>query len=176
MVLCRLLFILCVFYGGRIRAEDQDLLSVLSSTPSLATFTSLLSTHPSLVHTTEAGSVTILAPANEAFESFFALQTTETNYTSWYQIEALLSYHILHGVHTRGFVTKTPKFLHSCLNDPLFANVSDGQVVEAVLENGIPVYKGAVNSEARHVDGESDLLLLTGVVHIIDTVLVSMLM
>jgi uncharacterized surface protein with fasciclin (FAS1) repeats len=60
------------------------------------------------------------------------------------------------------------------LTDERYSNVSGGQVVEVTLdEEGACVFRAAVNCEARYVDGEDDLVFLGGVVHVIDTVLVS---
>jgi uncharacterized surface protein with fasciclin (FAS1) repeats len=160
------------FLLGHTLAIGQDVLSVLSSRASLLAFTTLISTHPNLVHIAEAGNFTILAPTNQAFDLFFTLQTPVTNYSTWDQTEVLLSYHILQGVHTRGFVTAIPQFLYTSLKDPRYTNVTGGQTIQAVLRNDQAVFRGAVNSEAGHVDGEADIVLPGGVIHVIDTVLV----
>lgn len=170
----RIILTILLVLSGLVFTAGQDLLSVLSVHGTLSEFTSLISTHPNLVHAAEEGNVTILAPTNQAFDTFFASQTQATNYSSWDQIEALLSYHVLRGVHTRGFVTKEPQFLHTFLQNLQFTNVSGGQVAVAILdEDVVPVFRAAVDCSARHVEGEGDLVFLGGVVHIIDAVLVS---
>ena len=170
----RRLGLACAFWVLSLAVDELDFLSALKLRRGLSEFSSLISTHPVLVHAVDAGNVTVLAPTNEAFDFFFRSQTGAANYSMWDEIEALLSYHIVKGVHSRGFVTQEPEFLHTFLTYSRYSNVSDGQVVGVALnEDGACVFRAAVNCEARRVANESDLVFLGGVVRVIDTVLVS---
>jgi uncharacterized surface protein with fasciclin (FAS1) repeats len=153
--------------------DDLDFLSVLQQRRSLRKFASLISTHSALLGNITAGNVTVLASTNEAFGAYFSSQAETDNEILWDDVDALLSYHIVHGVHSRGFVDQEPEFLHTLLTDPRYNNVTGGQVVEiARNDEDECVFRAAVNCEAKHVEGEADLVFLGGVVHVIDTVLV----
>jgi uncharacterized surface protein with fasciclin (FAS1) repeats len=164
--------LVAVLFLGPIIAADEDLLTALSEHSSLTKFTSLISNYSSLLATAEAGDMTILAPTDEAFDTFFSDATTATNFSSYDEVEALLSYHILRGVHSQASISSTPSFIPTLLTNSSYANVTGGQVVEAVIDNSVMTFISAVNCISKVVGPTNDIIFLGGLIHIIDEVLV----
>lgn len=82
-----------------------------------------------------AQNITILAPSNEAFasvgnETLAALTANEGLLT------ALLQYHVLNGSVLSSAITNQSQFVPTLLTNELFTNVTGGQVVEAVANDG----------------------------------------
>ena len=104
------------------------------SSPDLTNLTTYVSLFPDLLtQLSMATNVTILAPSNEAFAAFLnssvgaALATNDTA-----AIEAVLMYHVLNGTHPAASIMSTPAFVPTMLTNTVYANVTGGQVVEAV--------------------------------------------
>lgn len=115
----------------------QRLSSLLEDTDPLRTFSGILKTQPDIVSAlSTAKNVTILAPSNNAFDSFMKspMAMMADNST----IKALLNYHVLEGVYMSRDFMEMPHFLPTMLMDKRFANFTMGgkQVVEAVFEDG----------------------------------------
>lgn len=121
---------------------NSSLTSVLSSAADLSNLTSFVSQFPQLLTTlSSANNITILAPSNEAFGKFLqspaasAVAANDSN-----AIQALLSYHVLNGTYPAASVKETPAFIPTLLNNPAYANVTGGQVVEAIAQDDSVVF------------------------------------
>ncbi|KAL8959511.1 MAG: hypothetical protein Q9193_003640 [Seirophora villosa] len=150
---------------------SMSLTQLLGATESLSTLRDAVLGVPGLADMLgSAENITILAPSNEAFEAFMetdaaaALANNDTE-----AIQALLSYHIINGTYASSAVTETPVFLPTMLNDSMYANVTGGQVVEAVMqEDSVVFYSGLLSNASVTM---ADQNFTGGVVHIIDSVL-----
>ncbi|KAI4191592.1 MAG: hypothetical protein LQ348_003489 [Seirophora lacunosa] len=150
---------------------SMSLTQLLGATESLSTLTAAVMGVPGLAEMLgSAENITILAPSNEAFEAFMetdaaaALANNDTE-----AIQALLSYHIINGTYPASAVTETPVFLPTMLNDSMYANVTGGQVVEAVMQEDSVVFYSGLLSNATVTTADQNFT--GGVVHIIDSVL-----
>lgn len=122
-------------------ASAQQMMSLnqtLSLTPDLSNLTSYLSLLPQVQSMLgSASNITILAPSNEAFSAYMnssagaALATNDTM-----AIQALLTYHVLNGTYPASMIKSMPAFVPTMLNNPMYTNVTGGQVVEAVSMRG----------------------------------------
>lgn len=116
-----------------------------------------------------AQNITILAPSNEAFasvgnETLAALTANEGLLT------ALLQYHVLNGSVLSSAITNQSQFVPTLLTNELFTNVTGGQVVEAVANDGnVTFFSGLL---ANSTVTEADLNFTGGVIHVIDRFLV----
>ena len=115
-------------------AQTMNLTSALMSNPDLSNLTAFVSAYPQLLSSLSmAKNITILAPSNEAFSSLLsssagaAIKANDTT-----AIQSLLSYHVLNGTYMAAMFNSTPMFIHTMLSNPTYANVTGGQVVEAV--------------------------------------------
>jgi uncharacterized surface protein with fasciclin (FAS1) repeats len=116
-------------------AQTMNLTALLGSTPELSNLTTYLSLFPDLV--TALGStkdLTILAPSNEAFAKF--LNTSMIDPSNTELIKAVLQYHVLNGSFPASSVKSTPAFIPTLLDNPMYENVTGGQVIEAVAMGG----------------------------------------
>ena len=127
-------------------AQMMNLTSVLASQPSLSNLTSFVSMFPQLLSTlSTATNVTILAPSNEAFAAILNSSIIAQNNSA--AIQALLMYHVLNGTYPASAVKSTPAFIPTLLNNPMYANVTGGQVVEAVTQGtSVEFYSGLLQN------------------------------
>ncbi|KAL9029251.1 MAG: hypothetical protein Q9196_002489 [Gyalolechia fulgens] len=152
-------------------SSTMSLVDLLGATESLSSLAAAVMSVPGLAETLgSATNITILAPSNDAFESFTetpsggALAANDTT-----AIQALLQYHIINGTYLSNAVTETPVFLPTLLNDTAYTNVTGGQVVEAVRQGeNVVFYSGLLSNSSVTT---ADQNFTGGVVHIIDTVL-----
>lgn len=122
-----------------------DLAAALNSTDELSTLQSVI---PAGVLETLAGltNITILAPSNSAFgkidnETLSGLTSNEGLLT------ALLQYHVLNGTFPSSAITNTSAFVPTALTNPLFTNVTGGQVVEGVTSgDNVVFYSGLLTN------------------------------
>jgi hypothetical protein len=145
---------------AQILPSQYNLTSVLSSQAQLSVFTEYVKQHPSILSQAEPGNVTsehpkrradfeifpplilhvVLAPSNAAIATYLNSTGAAKDEAT---VRALLSYHILKGLNSRNQFTRTPRFIPTLLSDPTYANITDGQRVEAILlEGGIVFYSG----------------------------------
>ncbi|KZM22933.1 uncharacterized protein EKO05_0004915 [Ascochyta rabiei] len=116
-----------------------------------------------------AQNVTLLAPSNEAFANvgnatLGALTSNEGLLT------ALLQYHVLNGTILSSAITNQSQFVPTLLNNPLFTNVTGGQVVEAVASGGnVTFFSGSLSNSSVT---QADVNFTGGVIHVIDRFLV----
>lgn len=114
----------------------QDLMTALSDQPMLSNLTTYLSLFPSLMSSiSKMSNVTLLAPSNMAFEAALGSSTASAFSANDTQaITALLEYHVLNGTYSN--FSMMPQFVPTALMSGMYANVSNGQVVEAIGSNG----------------------------------------
>lgn len=82
---------------------------------------------------------------------------------------ALIEYHILKDTHPFASFSNTSQFVPTLLNDTAFTNVTGGQKVELIRQNGQPTLLSAVKAESRITHG--DVFYVGGLLHIVDSVL-----
>lgn len=82
-----------------------------------------------------AQNVTILAPSNEAFASI-GNETVTALAANPALLTALLQYHVLNGTFLSSAITNQSAFVPTLLTDEQYTNVTGGQVVEAVANDG----------------------------------------
>lgn len=121
-------------------ASAQSLTKALSEQPSLSNLTTYLGLFPSLVSQLNSlTNITLLAPNNKAFEAL--LNNTPSLASNPGLIEAVLTYHVLNGSYAN--FRSSPAFIHTALMNSTYANVTGGQVVEAIgTSNGTTFYTG----------------------------------
>ncbi|KAL9629598.1 MAG: hypothetical protein Q9204_005176, partial [Flavoplaca sp. TL-2023a] len=146
-----------------------SLTDLLSSTESLSSLRTAIEGVPGLGEILgSATNVTVLAPSNEAFEMFMSSAQGQS-FNDEDAIQALLQYHIINGTYRSDAVTDMPVFLPTMLNSTDYANVTGGQVVQAVMQGeNVVFYSGLLNNSTVT---EADQEFTGGVVHIIDRVL-----
>jgi uncharacterized surface protein with fasciclin (FAS1) repeats len=116
------------------QVQSQALLSVLQEHFELSTFNHYVNASSKLTNLlSSADNVTLLAPSNTAFETWLASQSPALTND---QIEAFLTYHLIHGVFPTVSFSSQPQFAGSFLTNTSYANVTDGQRVEFVSGNG----------------------------------------
>ncbi|KAI4101996.1 MAG: hypothetical protein L6R37_004661 [Teloschistes peruensis] len=151
--------------------SSMSLIDLLGATSSLSTLAATVKSVPGLAESLgSASNVTILAPSNEAFQMFLstpAAAALAANDTA--AIQAVLSYHILNGTYPASAVMEMPAFIPTMLNNSAYANVTGGQVVEAVKQGDKVVFYSGLLSNATVTTADQNFT--GGVVHVIDNVL-----
>jgi len=128
-----LFFCLFIFVS---RARSQALLSVLQNHFELSTFTAYVNKSQILTNLlSTADNVTLFAPSNAAFSAWAPNQPPNMAKD---QVEALLTYHLVHGTFPSVTITNQPQFQETFLSNASYANVTGGQRVELVASNGGP--------------------------------------
>ena len=157
---------LAAFAGAAVGQEMMDLTSLLTATPSLSNLTSTLQMFPDLLSTLGGlSNITVLAPSNEAFTAF--MNGSVAMNAAPEDLQAILMYHVLNGSYP-GF--NETAFAPTALMSGMYANVTGGQVVEAMPgdDNSLMFYSGLLQ-ESMYTGTTANFT--GGVVHIIDTVL-----
>jgi uncharacterized surface protein with fasciclin (FAS1) repeats len=114
-----------------------DLATALGSNANLSTLAGLIKSQPQLLQSllSSAQNITVLAPNNDALDA--VLNSTGSSLASDPgAISALLSYHVLNGTYYASQITNHSSFVATLLTNSSYANVTGGQVVEAILGNG----------------------------------------
>ena len=108
--------------------QSQALLYVAQQHVELSTFNQYVNSSSTLTSLlSSANNVTLLAPSNAAFQTWLSNQSPTFSDD---QIEALLSYHVLHGVFPTVSLSTKPQFASSFLTNTSYANITSGQRVE----------------------------------------------
>lgn len=105
-------------------------------------YTGLLQTQPDIVSAlNNATNVTLLAPNNDALNKFLnnSAVTVEMAQNPGLLI-ALLNYHVLDGVYYVSNFTNSSTFIPTMLTNETYANITGGQRVQALLENGTTTF------------------------------------
>lgn len=84
-----------------------------------------------------ASNITILAPDNNALNTFLNnSQVQDMVMMDPGLVQAVLQYHVLNGTYYADNITGTPSFVPTLLDNSTYANVTGGQVVEVVSDDG----------------------------------------
>lgn len=154
-------------------SNGNNLTAVLSGTPELSTLTSVVTQFPELVEALlSASNITILAPSNTAFEQLLASDAgAPIRANDSAAIQALLSYHVLVGAYSASSITEDePGHVPTLLmENPQFANVSTGQVVQLTREDDQVIAISGL--QGRSSVSTANVPFTGGIVHIIDQVL-----
>jgi uncharacterized surface protein with fasciclin (FAS1) repeats len=161
-----------ILFIGIVNTSEPDLITALSEQNSLSFFTSLARNHSTLLAAAKAGAITVLAPTDTAFETFFSSTNAATNFSTPDELQALLSYHVLQGVHTRESITSAPQLFRTLLTNSSYTNVTEGQFVKAVSHGDAAEFDSAVNTVSNIIGPQDDIVFLGGVIHSVDKVLV----
>jgi uncharacterized surface protein with fasciclin (FAS1) repeats len=86
----------------------------------------------------------VLAPSDEAFAKYWNSNEAASNDTD--HLEAVLTYHLLQGIHADVFLDIPPQFIPTLLRDSSYTNVTGGQRVEAVSSGGRVNFYSAAKS------------------------------
>lgn len=86
----------------------------------------------------------VLAPSDEAFAKYWSSNEAASNDTD--HLEAVLTYHLLPGIHADVFLDVPPQFIPTLLRNSSYTNVTGGQRVEAVSSGGRVNFYSAVKS------------------------------
>ncbi|KAJ8114192.1 hypothetical protein OPT61_g3872 [Boeremia exigua] len=116
-----------------------------------------------------AQNITILAPSNEAFANV-GNETLQALTANPGLVTALLQYHVLNGTIRSSAITNQSEFVPTLLTNPLFTNVTGGQVVEAVTTgDNVTFFSGLLSNSTVT---QADVNFTGGVIHVIDRFLV----
>ncbi|KAF5018991.1 hypothetical protein F66182_9009 [Fusarium sp. NRRL 66182] len=137
----------------------------------LSSLNGILRTQPSLLQSlARLRNVTILAPSNDAIEELLADEGIAS------QIEndpgtlaAILQYHVLNGTYYASNITDAPVFVRTALTNSTYANVTGGQVVEALAQNETVSFYSGFREQSNVT--QADLNFTGGVIHIVNRVL-----
>ena len=84
----------------------------------------------------------VLAPSDEAFANYWKSREAASNDTE--DLEPILTYHVLQGVHADTTLDGPPQFITTLLTNSSYTNVTGGQRVEVVSSGGhLKVYSAA---------------------------------
>jgi uncharacterized surface protein with fasciclin (FAS1) repeats len=86
----------------------------------------------------------VLAPSDEAFAKYWNSNKAASNDTD--HLEAVLTYHLLQGIHADVFLDVPPQFIPTLLRNNSYTNVTGGQRVEAVSSGGRVNFYSAAKS------------------------------
>ncbi|EMC98441.1 hypothetical protein BAUCODRAFT_32482 [Baudoinia panamericana UAMH 10762] len=150
--------------------SNGTLSSLIASNQNLSGLNTLLTAYPSIAQSlANATNVTLFAPSNQAIQALTsglgALSTADTNAL----VSALLSYHVVPGRIYASNISSTPSFPHTNLTNPMFSNVTGGQVVEARLQGTSAQIISGMKMTSNVT--QANLNFTGGVVHVISSVL-----
>jgi uncharacterized surface protein with fasciclin (FAS1) repeats len=126
-------------------AQSMNLTAAIISNPNLSNLTQYLGLYPQIVQTLSSlSNITLLAPSNEAFTTLLAGPgASQIHAQDKALVTALFTYHILDGTYLSTDITSKPAFIPTALVDPVYTNLTSGQVVEAVLSGkSVDFYSG----------------------------------
>ncbi|KAJ4305378.1 hypothetical protein N0V90_000909 [Kalmusia sp. IMI 367209] len=150
--------------------NTQSLNATLSGNDQLSNLTSFLSLDPRLLETlSQANNITILAPSNDAFTEFASTDAGRDVASNPGLLAALLQYHVLNGTFQSSQVSNTSTFIPTLLTNETYANVTGGQVVEAIQVGNETVFYSGLLQNATVTTADQNFT--GGVVHIVDRVL-----
>lgn len=172
-------------------SQSQSLNATLFGNSQLSNLTQLLSADPALINTlSQARNITILAPSNEAFARAAQNPAFAAVASDPQVLASVLLYHVLNGTIQAEDITNSSTFVHTYLARNALtngANVTNGQVVEAVVQGNQTSFFSGLQSRANVTQAVSltitlELIVTTnnhhqdvnftgGVIHIIDSVL-----
>ncbi len=86
----------------------------------------------------------VLAPSDEAFAKYWNSNNAASNDTDY--LEAVLTYHLLPGIHSDLFLDVPPQFIPTLLKNSSYTNVTGGQRVKSVSSGGHVSFYSAAKS------------------------------
>ncbi|KAK5332242.1 hypothetical protein LTR98_011624 [Exophiala xenobiotica] len=110
----------------------------------------------------------VLAPSNDAISDYLRLSGLPQNDTNAI-FEAWVTYHVLHGPHSKNQLQAAKQFIPTLLTDADYTNVTGGQRVEA-QSAGEQVYLLSGNKSRSNIV-QATAGFLVGFIHIIDKLL-----
>lgn len=114
-----------------------------------------------------ASNITLLAPSNDALSDYLGnMSLTDIDPSD---IAALLSYHVLNGTYMADNITDTAAFVPTLLTNEQYANVTGGQVVEAMKADDVVSFYSGLRKQSNV--SQADIEFSGGVIHVIDQVL-----
>ncbi|GAB7354188.1 hypothetical protein MBLNU459_g4740t1 [Dothideomycetes sp. NU459] len=151
-------------------AQMMNLTAALGSNSNLSTLTSLIGAYPGLMSSLgNVSNVTLLAPSNQALSALLNSTAGKMAASTPGYIQALLEYHMLDGTIYASQVTNQSQFVHTMLTNASYANVTGGQVVECILDNGnVTIFSGLKNNITVT---QANMNFTGGVIHVVDGVL-----
>jgi uncharacterized surface protein with fasciclin (FAS1) repeats len=138
----------CLALAAAASAQVANLTSALTSSPDLSNLTAIISAFPGLLSALEgASNITILAPSNEAFQDLEGTVAEAVAANDTTAIQSVLTYHVLNGTYNSSQITDLPTFVPTHLTHERFANVTDGQRVEALnTTDGVVFFSGLLQN------------------------------
>jgi uncharacterized surface protein with fasciclin (FAS1) repeats len=130
-----------------VNVSAQNFTTVISNQSELSDMSAYISSTPSLQSLfNSVQNATVLTPNNDAFRKLVSGPSNVSQpLGNASLINAILTYHIINGTHRASDITTNSSFFPTALNDSAFANVSSGQVVEAVKQDStVHFYSGLV--------------------------------
>jgi len=125
----------------------QSIAELLSGTPELRNFTSVVSMYPDFVSIlTGSSNIILLAPNNKAVFDTMKMMLTPTGNDAQH-IKSLLAYHVLNGTYRPAGFGNKPEFLPTLLTTKRCANITAGEprVVKAILMDDHPSLYSSLN-------------------------------
>lgn len=149
--------------------SNQNLTEALNGhNDTLSVLNNLLAQNPSIVQAVDGmQNITVLAPNNDALNSF--ISSAGSSLSDSGAISALLTYHVLNGNYTADSFPENSMFIPTMLKNSSYANVTNGQRVEARRESDTVMFLSALKQSAKVVT--KDIQFNHGTIHIIDSVL-----
>lgn len=151
------------------QSNTPNLTALVGSDDRLSTLGQILQSYPDVASTlADASNVTVLAPTNEAFQSFLSGMNLQLDSVTEGMVAAILQYHVLNGTYAAANVTDSPTFINTLLMNETYTNVTGGQVVGARMDDDDVVFTSGLKSDATVVEpvgsihiGFTDSLSLT---------------
>lgn len=151
-------------------ASAQTLQQALGAqNASLSTLISLLNSTGLSSQLDSLSNVTLLAPSNDAIAALLNTTGAAATLADPSALSALLQYHILNGTYTADSFANSTQFIHTYLTNASYANVTGGQVVEAVGSNGNVTFYSALKQNISVVT--ANLNFTGGTIHIVNGLL-----
>lgn len=89
----------------------------------------------------------VLAPSDEAFAKHLNSGDAASNGSD--ELGAILTYHILQGIHAELLLSKPPQFIPTLLSNQSYTNITGGQRVEAAVSDDGVVFYSAVKAISK---------------------------
>lgn len=118
-------------------AAQQNLTSVLASNNQTSQLATFLSAFPQLLQTLQgASNITLLAPSNQALGALLNTSAGAQLQNNSALAQAVLQYHVLNGTYPASAITNRTAFIPTLLTNQTYANITGGQVVDAIAVGG----------------------------------------
>ena len=135
-------------------AQMMNLTALLGSESSLSALVTLLQQYPNLASTLASQQdVTLFAPNNAAIQQL--TQSGALNMATEAQISEILLYHVLPSRVYASDITSTPAFVNTALVNATYTNVTNEQVVGAVLDGDNVMIESGLKMESQVVKAVS---------------------